>query len=73
MVSIVREVEDGIRQKYFYIASSKRNIYFQHSEAAVAAVIFASSTTPTLQQWMGFAKIISSTLLLKIKIDFNYT
>lgn len=50
-----------------------KNIYSQHSETAVAALIFDASFTPTFQQLMDFAKVTASTLLLKIKIDFNYT
>ena len=58
----------------FNIALFKmKNIYSQHSETAVAALIFDASFTPTFQQLMDFAKVTASTLLLKIKIDFNYT
>ena len=53
--------------------SKEQIIYFQYSKAAVTDMIFAASATPTLQQWMGFARITANTLLLKIKIDFNYT
>lgn len=73
MVSTVREVENDIRKNIFNIALFKRKIYFQHSEAAVAAVIFSAPATRTLQQWMGFVRITASTPLLKIKIDFNHT
>ncbi len=72
MVSIVREVENGIRKNIFNIDLFKRNIYFAHSEAAVAAVIFAALVTPNFEQLIGFAWVTAGILLLKIKVDFNY-